>query len=100
MKGALISNGWRNGALACVFLAVFAGACPGHDNRDPLPDQKVQCWDIIPDGECDLATEDINGDQKCNVRDCMGPPINHHKTLVDRSAAVQFRDEMSHGVYV
>ena len=73
-------------ALACVFLAVFAGACPGYDSRAPLPDQKVQCWDIIPDGECDLATEDITGDHVCDVWDCMGPTINHRKTLVDRSA--------------
>lgn len=32
-----------------------------------------KCWNIIPNGICDQE-EDINGDGKCNGRDCQGEP--------------------------
>jgi len=48
----------------------------------------LSCWDLDGDRSCDLATEDVNGDQACTAADCVGPPgppgsvIQQNKTVV------------------
>ena len=32
--------------------------------------QKIHCWDLNENYECDIDTEDMNNDGKCNPRDC------------------------------
>ena len=36
--------------------------------------RKIQCWDLNENYECDIETEDMNGDGKCNPSDCQGSP--------------------------
>lgn len=39
--------------------------------------QKIHCWDLNRDTLCDIGgieNEDMNGDGKCNSRDCQGDP--------------------------
>ena len=38
--------------------------------------QKIHCWDLNQNYECDLPDEDLNGDGKCNSRDCQGESGN------------------------
>ena len=33
----------------------------------------INCWDLNGNGECDLASEDINTDNVCDAFDCQGP---------------------------
>ena len=32
--------------------------------------RKIHCWDLNENYECDIETEDMNADGKCNVHDC------------------------------
>jgi len=32
--------------------------------------RKIHCWDLNENYECDIETEDMNNDGKCNFRDC------------------------------
>jgi hypothetical protein len=32
--------------------------------------QKLHCWDLNENYVCDIDTEDMNNDGKCNARDC------------------------------
>lgn len=34
----------------------------------------LSCWDLNGNATCDMATEDIDGDNACDVADCAGPP--------------------------
>ena len=33
----------------------------------------IHCWDLNGNGECDLASEDMNTDEACDALDCQGP---------------------------
>jgi hypothetical protein len=44
-------------------------------SNDPAlycPSAQNSCWDTNNNGVCDLASEDINGDGKCDALDCQG----------------------------
>ena len=46
---------------------------PGKDGKDGAPGVKgLNCWDLNGNGICDLSTEDINKDGKCDALDCKG----------------------------
>jgi hypothetical protein len=32
--------------------------------------RKIHCWDLNENYQCDIETEDMNVDDKCNVHDC------------------------------
>lgn len=44
-----------------------APGTPGIDGDDG-----INCWDLNQNGVCDLLTEDKNGDNLCDVKDCKG----------------------------
>ncbi len=33
----------------------------------------INCWDLNGNGDCDLASEDVNTDSVCDAVDCQGP---------------------------
>src|SRR5439155_1536432 len=41
--------------------------------QGPKGDEGLDCWDANGNHQCDLATEDVNGDGSCTVLDCIGP---------------------------
>jgi hypothetical protein len=52
-------------------LAINSEGPPGSDGIDG--EDGINCWDLDSDGECDLASEDTNGDSMCDALDCQGP---------------------------
>jgi hypothetical protein len=48
------------------------------------------CWDSNQNGECDLSTEDINADGKCDVQDCQAPSRTAVIRVYDSSESPQF----------
>lgn len=54
-----------------------APGVPGKDGEPGKPGEPgkdgVSCWDLDGNGVCDLASEDKNGDGKCDALDCIGP---------------------------
>ncbi|MGE0396614.1 MAG: hypothetical protein AB7T06_07860 [Kofleriaceae bacterium] len=54
---------------------------PGEDGTDGMNGTNgapgangVHCWDLNGNGTCDLAMEDTDDDNACDVADCAGPP--------------------------
>ncbi len=54
---------WTLGSLSATVTAV---------NDACLPTGTV-CWDKNHSGQCDVDTEDTNGDGACTIADCLGP---------------------------
>lgn len=42
-------------------------------SQGPAGTNGISCWDLNGNGQCDLASEDINLDGFCTVADCKGP---------------------------
>lgn len=49
------------------------GATGATGSQGPAGTNGRNCWDLNGNGQCDLATEDINVDGLCTVADCKGP---------------------------
>jgi hypothetical protein len=83
-----MTTGFRSTLLLSLTLA----ACAGGKQTDPEPGPAgpmgemgtmgtmgtagaagQACWDLNGNHACDLATEDTNDDQACDVGDCIGP---------------------------
>jgi predicted CXXCH cytochrome family protein len=60
----------RMGIVAVVVLTAFAAGCGDDSTGTP----GAPAWDLNENGECDLATEDLNGDGLCTMADVAGPP--------------------------
>lgn len=60
----------RNCCIGCVLVTVLVFSIVALSLSAEKSDLK--CWDLNENGDCDLITEDINGDGICGVGDCRG----------------------------
>jgi hypothetical protein len=66
-----------------VFSILFFGFVfiPLQLNHGSKTGSGINCWDLNENGDCDLATEDLNNDGVCNVHDCRLPATETTYTL-------------------